>query len=96
MKQGYPLREIAGFDARVLHTLRDAMSVTTAEEFLHAASAYPMEVARLLGTDVESVSEYAEAAATVLGTDEAGAILDPPEPAYRFRTGQDAPAGETF
>jgi hypothetical protein len=35
MTQGYPLRGIGGFAPRVLSTLRDPLSVTTAEEFRH-------------------------------------------------------------
>ncbi|HET7460606.1 MAG TPA: hypothetical protein VFJ82_05145 [Longimicrobium sp.] len=51
MKQGYSLRAIDGFDPRTLSILRNELSVTTAEEFLHAAAAYPDRVARLLGAD---------------------------------------------
>jgi hypothetical protein len=91
MKQGYPLREISGFDTRVLSTLRDHLSVTTAEEFLHAAATYPDAIAGLLSTDRVVVARYAEAAAAALGHDEADAILNPPAVPYAFRTGHDAP-----
>ena len=97
MKQGYPLRAIDGFDSKTLATLRDELSVTTAEEFLHAATAYPDHVARLLTIDRGSVSEFAEAAAAALGPDEAEEILNPREVAYPYRTGQEAPrSGATF
>jgi hypothetical protein len=95
MKQGYPLRAVDGFDSKTLATLRDELSVTTAEEFLHAATAYPHQVAKLLETDPSIVSGYAEAAAAALG-DEAEEILNPQTVAYNYRTGHDAPAGATF
>ncbi len=97
MKQGYPLREISGFGARVLSTLRDHLSVTTAEEFLQAATSYLDDVARLLSTSRTGVEGYAHAAAQALGHDEADAILNPAAIAYGFATGHDAPpAGHTF
>jgi|GEM_PF-1902665 len=91
MKQGYPLREIRGFEPQVLSTLRDRLSVTTAEEFLHAATTYADDIARLLSTDRRGVEDYAHAAAAALGHDEADAILHPPVSAYGFSTGHDAP-----
>jgi len=97
MKQGYPLREISGFDSRVLSTLRDELSVTTAEELLHTATAYPDVLARLLAMDLGGVHSLAGVAAAALTRDEAEAILNPPPVDYPFRTGHDAPvARPTF
>ncbi|HSU15625.1 hypothetical protein [Longimicrobium sp.] len=93
MKQGYPLREISAFDTRTLNTLRDRLSVTTAEEFLHTAKAFPDEMSRLLAIDPRGVTALSRAVATVLGHEASEAILNPPAVDYPFRTGHDAPAG---
>ena len=71
--------------------------MTTAEEFLHAATEYPDALAGILAVDRRRVKSFAEAAAAAIGAEEAEAILDPAPVHYPYRTGHDAPAeGRTF
>ena len=98
MKSGHPLKDTGIASPAMLERLRDELSVTTAEEFLHFASHYREALAELLDTTPQAVDRLAATAAASVGADEAAAIGAEPEDAYPYRTGHDAPAAghDTF
>jgi hypothetical protein len=96
MKQGHPLKAIEGFGPDVIRTLRDELSVTTAEEFLHFFNTQPDGLAQLLSTSAPALTRFAQTAASALDPAVVDSVLRPAPVDYPFRTGLDAPAGPSY
>ncbi len=93
-KPGHSLRTLRNIDPHLVSTLRDELSVSTAEEFLHFVRLYPRELENLLHVGPAEIDRVAREAESLLEPVEPVALASEPEDAYPYRTGHDAPAEE--
>ena len=96
-KQGHSLRTIPEFTDSIIETLRDQLSVSTAEEFVQFASRYPADVSKMIEVDLHGLEELYHSALEVLSPEERELFTKPAESQYPFATGHDAPVeADTF
>lgn len=93
-KLGHSLRTLQNIEPGLISTLRDELSVSTAEEFLHFVRLYPRELESLLHVDRPEIDRIAREAESLLGPIEVATPADEPADDYPYRTGHDAPTGE--
>jgi hypothetical protein len=92
-KLGHSLRTLRNIDPDLVSTLRDELSVSTAEEFLHFVRLYPRELENLLHVDRPEIDRIAREAKSLLEPTELAALTGEPADDYPYRTGHDAPTG---
>ncbi len=93
-KLGHFLRTLLNIDPNLISTLRDELSVSTAEEFLHFVRLYPRELENLLHVGRPEIDRIAREAESLLEPLELAALAGEPAVDYPYRTGHDAPTGE--
>lgn len=91
-KAGHPLSEIEEVPARLATTLREDLSVTTAEEFLGLAMRYASNLQGLLDLDSEGFLKLVDHVRGALSPTEVDELCQETSPEYPYMTGHDAPA----
>ena len=93
-KPGHPLRALTHLAPDLLSTLRDELSVTTAEEFLGLVRQHPRELENLLHLEPASLARIAREAESLLEPRELAVLTEKSADDYPYRTGHDAPVEE--
>jgi hypothetical protein len=97
MQRGHKLDTVEGFSPDLISTLREELSVNTAEQFVDLTSHHREAIRSLLNVDAPRLDDLFGRAASVIADSELREILQPTVDEYPFATGHDSPVdAETF